>query len=162
MGNYSMGSMGGSMIGGMLGRDPESSGVAGGLGYAAGMALGFGPWGAAALGLASILGFGKKKPKPKKPDLRADAFGMPQFEWEAYMYNLYQHKEGVDSPMGSIYGMNWDQAKAKSSAMNYAPNVTDNRKVELHIHGGDLAKVKKVVTDVLNQAFGPMAVAGAR
>lgn len=136
--NYAVGSMFGGAIGGALGYDSESAGLAGGLGYAAGMALGFGPWGAAALGLASIFGFGKKKKKPQNNDPSRSMYGMPAFEWESYLYNMYD-KNNSRALAGTMVAQN------------------NNQNVTIKVDGGNPKQVEKAIRTALTGQFGSIA-----
>lgn len=156
-GNYSMGSMFAGPIGSMLGYEPESAAMYGGLGYAAGMALGLGPIGAIALGLGGIFGFGKKKKKREDPaqDPRRDIYGMPAFEWESYLYNLYKNDKQI-----SAYALGSD---SNVRLMESAPIVNQKNigSVTVNIHSDDPHRVAKTVRQVLNAEFGPISTATA-
>jgi len=159
MGNYAAGSMFAGMVGGAMGYEPGSAGVAGGLGYAAGMALGFGPWGAAALGLASIFGFGKKKKRPQQEvSPQRDIYGMPAFEWESYLYNLYKNEKALSAyALGSVYGTRLSEAGGQVT-VNNGPSVGQ---ITININGGDIAEVRRVLDSTLGRLFGSVARANA-
>jgi hypothetical protein len=161
--NYSTGSMFAGALGGIMGYDAESAGTAGGLGYAAGMALGMGPLGAAALGLAAIFGFGKKKKKAPEVSPNRDIYGMPAFEWESYLYNLYKSEKNLTPyALGSVYGTGLSEGNYAAGSRALAPvaALMDNRSVgniTINVNGGDTKTVKKVIDDALKANFGPFA-----
>lgn len=161
---YAQGGLVGGMVGSLAGRDPESSSTYGGLLGTVGFAIG-GPVGGLIGGfLGGLFGKKKKKEPPKQEDPQRDIYGMPAFEWESYLYNLYKSQEGLTSKnTGSL--SNTRMADVPSGLIAdlvrplVSPTVSDNRSITINVSGGDLTKVKQVVNEALRSNFGPMAKA---
>jgi hypothetical protein len=149
--DYSMASMAGGMVGDMLGYDAASAGMAGGLGYLAAQTLlpALGPVGWAAAGLLSIFGFAKKKPKPKN-DPQRSIYGMPEFEWESYLYNLYT-QQGYEE----LAGVTGSTRSLSSAGLSVENRSVGN--VNININGGDTAQVERTVRKVLRGELGGVA-----
>ena len=144
LGKYAEGSMVGAWVGQAMGYDPTSAGIAGGAGYALALALGANPVTAVIAGIASIFGFGKKKKSQEDTSPQRDIYGMPAFEYESYLYNLYERQSG------------WEASGRVTSGTGVYVNRGGNT-ININVYGGDPSKVEQSVRRVISEQFGPIS-----
>lgn len=167
MQNYSMGSMFGGISGSMAGKDPGSSSMWGGVGSVVGSILTasnplFGVVGLGGL-VGGLLGGLFGSPAQPKEDPNRSMYGMPSFEWEGYLYNLFKHDKGLDAyGLGSVYGTRLSESNGNLRAQSGVPVVTNNTgSITINVNGGDQNTVYRTVQNALKDAFGPIAALSA-
>jgi hypothetical protein len=144
------------MVAPIFGKDPADTAWKSGLGAAIGSFIpGVGPL------VGGIIGglFGKKKKKQTETkDPNKDTYGMPDFEWESYLYGLYKDTHGLSAyHLGST-----SEWRVSDRASSGSPVVVSNSSVGtvvINVNGGDTAAVRRVVDDALKANFGSIAQA---
>jgi len=162
------------LSGSLAGKDPQSSSTAGGIGGLLGYAA-FGPVGGIVGGLVGGL-FGGKKSTPAPDPANRELYGMPDFEYESYLYNLFERKYDLLVPKGSntdtrlvnISSMEdmptdlWGRVKAgintlKGEAVGWGGAGVSQGMLVININGGDINQVQKTVDDALEEYFSSVA-----